>query len=225
MSALAFERVTYTYPDAARPALRDVTLAIEPGELCVLAGLSGHGKSTLLRAACGLVPHFHGGRFAGRVTIEGRDTREHPPARLGELTGVLFQDPETQLVMGSVRAELALPLESRGHAAAEVARSVEEVALALGIERLLERSTHELSGGEQQRVAVARALINDPALVLADEPTGNLDPDLALDIMNLFREINARGTTVLVATHDRELIRRVGRRTVTLEQGRIVEGG
>ena len=83
----------------------------------------------------------------------------------------------------------------------------------------------ELAGGEQQRVAVARALINDPALVLADEPTGNLDPDLALDIMNLFRDINARGTTVLVATHDRELIRRVGRRTVTLEQGRIVEGG
>jgi cell division transport system ATP-binding protein len=81
----------------------------------------------------------------------------------------------------------------------------------------------ELSGGEQQRIAIARALVNDPTISLADEPTGNLDPDLSLEIMNLFREINARGTTVVVATHDRELIRRVGRRTITLEQGRMVE--
>jgi cell division transport system ATP-binding protein len=82
----------------------------------------------------------------------------------------------------------------------------------------------ELSGGEQQRVAIARALVNDPVLILADEPTGNLDPDLALEIMNLFREINARGTTVVVATHDRELIRRVARRTISLDHGRLVEG-
>ena len=91
----------------------------------------------------------------------------------------------------------------------------------VGLQHRMNAFPLELSGGEQQRIAVARALINDPALVLADEPTGNLDPDLALDIMNLFREINARGTTVLVATHDRELIRRVGRRTVTLEQGHL----
>jgi cell division transport system ATP-binding protein len=94
----------------------------------------------------------------------------------------------------------------------------------VGLQHRLNAFPEELSGGEQQRVAVARALINDPALVLADEPTGNLDPDLALEIMNLFRDINARGTTVLVATHDRDLIRRVGKRTVTLEQGQLVEG-
>jgi cell division transport system ATP-binding protein len=104
-------------------------------------------------------------------------------------------------------------------------RKAFQVLKWVGLQHRMNAFPLELSGGEQQRVAVARALINDPALVLADEPTGNLDPDLALDIMNLFREINARGTTVLVATHDRELIRRVGRRTVTLEQGRIVEGG
>jgi cell division transport system ATP-binding protein len=104
-------------------------------------------------------------------------------------------------------------------------RKTFQVLKWVGLQHRMNAFPLELSGGEQQRVAVARALINDPALVLADEPTGNLDPDLALDIMNLFREINARGTTVLVATHDRELIRRVGRRTVTLEQGRIVEGG
>src|SRR5271169_4765782 len=148
---LSFDRVTYRYPDVDAPALDAVSLQIQPGEFCLLAGLSGHGKSTLLRAACGLVPHFHGGRFAGRVTLAGLDTHEHGPARLGAVAGVLFQDPETQLVMTTVRAELALALESRGHGASAVARGVEEVALALGIDSLLSRSVHELSGGEQQR--------------------------------------------------------------------------
>jgi energy-coupling factor transport system ATP-binding protein len=138
---LRFERVSYSYPGVEQPALDGVDLQIGTGEFCLLAGLSGHGKSTLLRAACGLVPHFHGGRFAGRVSLAGLDTREHGPARLGALAGVLFQDPETQLVMSTVRAELALALESRGHGAASVARGVEEVALALGIDSLLVCST------------------------------------------------------------------------------------
>ena len=122
---LTFECVSYRYPGAAEPALRDVSLELQPGEFCLLAGLSGHGKSTLLRAACGLVPHFHGGRFAGRVTLAGRSTREHGPAPLGMLAGAVFQDPETQLVTSSVRAELALALESRGRSAGEIARGVE----------------------------------------------------------------------------------------------------
>ena len=161
---LEFEHVSYTYPEQrasergerGTQALSDVSLAVAPGEFCLLAGLSGHGKSTLLRAACGLAPHFHGGRFAGRVRICGLDTREHPPARLGGLVGVLFQDPETQLVMNSVRAELALALESRGHGPAAVARGVEEVALALGIDHLLERSIHALSGGSSSAWRSAR---------------------------------------------------------------------
>jgi energy-coupling factor transport system ATP-binding protein len=114
---LSFERVGYRYPGAREAALSDVSIELGPGEFCLLAGLSGHGKSTLLRAACGLVPHFHGGHFAGRVTLAGLDTREHGPADLGAIAGVLFQDPETQLVMSTVRAELALALESRGHGA------------------------------------------------------------------------------------------------------------
>ena len=104
-------------------------------------------------------------------------------------------------------------------------RKAFQVLKWVGLQHRMNAFPLELSGGEQQRVAVARALINDPALVLADEPTGNLDPDLALDIMNLFRDINARGTTVLVATHDRELIRRVGKRTIALEHGQIAEVG
>jgi energy-coupling factor transport system ATP-binding protein len=224
--ALAFEHVTYTYPGAARPALRDVTLAIENGELCVLAGLSGHGKSTLLRAACGLAPHFHGGIFAGRVTIEGLDTREHPPARLGELTGVLFQDPETQLVMGSVRAELALSLESRGHSAGEVARGVEEVALALGIDRLLEHSTHELSGGEQQRVALAAALAGHPRVVLLDEPTSQLDPVAGDELIGLLRRLNQEwDTTIVLCEHRLERCLNVADRVIAMHDGAIAHDG
>jgi energy-coupling factor transport system ATP-binding protein len=226
VSALAFERVTYTYPGAARPALRDVTLSIEPGELCVLAGLSGHGKSTLLRAACGLAPHFHGGSFAGRVTVEGLDTREHPPARLGALTGVLFQDPETQLVMGSVRAELALPLESRGHTAAEVARGVEEVALALGIDRLLDRATHELSGGEQQRVALAAALVGRPRVVLLDEPTSQLDPVAGDELIGLLRRLNQEwDTTIVLCEHRLERCLSAADRLIAMHDGRVAHDG
>jgi energy-coupling factor transport system ATP-binding protein len=194
--------VTYRYPGVDEPALSDLSLDIGPGEFCLLAGLSGHGKSTLLRAACGLVPHFHGGHFAGRVRLAGLDTREHGPAHLGAIAGVLFQDPETQLVMSTVRAELALALESRGHGATAVARGVEEVALALGIDSLLDRSTHDLSGGEKQRVALGAALAGRPRVVLLDEPTSQLDPVAGDELIGLLRRLNQEWeTTIVLAEH------------------------
>jgi energy-coupling factor transport system ATP-binding protein len=226
VSSLCFEQVTYTYPNAELPALVDVTFEIQPGELCVLAGLSGHGKSTLLRAACGLAPHFFGGSFAGNVTVAGMCTREYPPARLGELTGVLFQDPETQLVMGTVRAELALTLESRGRSATEVARGVEEVALALGIDHLLERSTHELSGGEQQRVALGAALAGRPRVVLLDEPTSQLDPVAGDELIGLLRRLNQEwDTTILLCEHRLERCLSVADRVIAMHEGRVAHDG
>jgi energy-coupling factor transporter ATP-binding protein EcfA2 len=219
---LSLERVSYHYPGVDRAALSDVSVEIGAGEFCLLAGLSGHGKSTLLRAACGLVPHFHGGRFAGRVTLAGLDTREHGPARLGAFAGVLFQDPETQLVMSTVRAELALPLESRGHGAAAVARGVEEVALALGIDSLLDRSTHELSGGEQQRVALGAALAGRPRLVLLDEPTSQLDPVAGDELIGLLRRLNQEWeTTIVLAEHRLERCLAAADRVIALEHGRV----
>ena len=165
----------------------------------MLAGGSGSGKSTLLRAAAGLVPHFHGGEFAGRLVAGGLDSREHGPAELSAVAGSLFQDPETQVVMGTVRAELAFPLENRGWSAAAVARGVEEAALALGVAGLLERSTHELSGGELQRVALGAALAGRPRLLLLDEPTSQLDPVAGDELLGVLRRVNEEWGTAVAA--------------------------
>jgi energy-coupling factor transporter ATP-binding protein EcfA2 len=223
---LSFEGVTYSYPGVQRPALQDVSFALAPGEFCLLAGLSGHGKSTLLRAACGLVPHFHGGSFAGRVTLAGLDTREHGPARLGTLAGALFQDPETQLVMSSVRSELALAQESRGQSATAVARGVEEVALALGIDHLLDRPTHQLSGGEQQRVALGAALAGRPRVLLLDEPTSQLDPVAGDELIALLRRLNQESdTAILLAEHRLERCLSSADRVIAVRDGRIAHDG
>jgi energy-coupling factor transporter ATP-binding protein EcfA2 len=223
---LSFDHVTYRYPDSDAPALEDVSLEVGPGELCLLAGLSGHGKSTLLRAACGLVPHFHGGRFAGTVELAGMDTHEHGPAELGAVAGALFQDPETQLVTSSVRSELALSLESRGHGAGAVARGVEEVALALGIDALLDRSVHELSGGEQQRVALGAALAGRPPVILLDEPTSQLDPVAGDELIGLLRRLNQEWeTTILLAEHRLERCLAAADRVIALRRGRIAHDG
>ncbi|MGZ6707251.1 MAG: ABC transporter ATP-binding protein [Solirubrobacteraceae bacterium] len=223
MSTLALEHVTYTYPRAAAPALRDVSLRVEPGEFVVLAGLSASGKSTLLRAACGLAPHFHGGRFAGRAVVGGLDTREHGPADLSAACGTLFQDPETQVVLSTVRSELAFGLENAGAGPAAVARGVEEVALALGIEGLLDRSTSELSGGELQRVALGAALATRPSLVLLDEPTSQLDPVAGDELVWLLRRLNEEwGTAVLLAEHRLERCLGHADRVVVMEGGAVV---
>lgn len=223
---MAFSRVTYRYPERSQPALREINVQIEQGELCVLAGRSGQGKSTLIRAACGLVPHFHGGAFAGSVSVAGMDTREHPPALLGAHVGVLLGDSETQLVMSSVRAELALAMESRGYGATAVARAVEEVALALGIDHLLERSTHDLSGGEKQRVALGAALVGRPRVVLLDEPTSQLDPVAGDELIGLLRRLNQEwDTTILLSEHRLERCLSAADRVIALDGGELVHDG
>jgi energy-coupling factor transport system ATP-binding protein len=223
VSVLRLERVSYRYPEATMDALSDVSLAIEPGEFCVLAGLSGSGKSTLLRAAAGLVPHFHGGTFAGTVEVGGLDTRSNGPAEIGALAGTVLQDPETQVVMSTVRAELSLAVENRGLPGPAVARAVEETALALGIAGLLDRSTGELSGGELQRVALAAALVTRPPVVLLDEPTSQLDPVAGDELIWQLRRLNQESdTAVLLIEHRLERCLAAADRVVAMDGGRIV---
>jgi energy-coupling factor transporter ATP-binding protein EcfA2 len=225
VSVLELHRVSYAYPGEP-DALRDISLSVEPGEFVVVSGGSGSGKSTLLRAACGLVPHFHGGIFSGRLRCAGLDTREHGPGELAAVAGTLLQDPETQVLMGTVRAELAFPLENRGLAPAAVARAVEEAALALGIAGLLDRSTHELSGGELQRVALGAALAGRPQLLLLDEPTSQLDPVAGDELLGVLRRVNEEwGTAVLLAEHRLERCLPAADRVLALEAGALAFDG
>ncbi len=169
-----------------------------------------------------MVPRFHGGTFAGRVTVDGRDTREHGTSEIAAGVGVLFQDPETQTVMGTVRAELAFPLENHGWPAAAVARGVEETALALGIEGLLDRAIAELSGGELQRVALGASLAGRPRLVLLDEPTSQLDPVAGDELVWLLRRLNEEwGTAVVLAEHRLERCLASADRVIAMDRGRI----
>ena len=223
---LSLEELSYRYPDARSDALADVSLEIAPGELVALAGRSGSGKTTLLRAACGLVPHFHGGEVAGRIEVAGLDTREHGPAELAGAVGYVSQDPESQVVSTTVRAELALPLELRGDPDGAVARAVEEVALALAIPHLLERSVDSLSGGELQRVALAAALVARPPLVLLDEPTSQLDPVAGDELIALLRRLNEEwGTAVVLCEHRLERCLPAADRVIAMADGAIAFDG
>jgi len=201
-------------------ALRDLSLSIDKGEFIFLTGPSGAGKSTLLRLL--LREELP---TDGALMVMGRDMTKMSASdtqAYRRSIGFVFQDFRLISRM-TVFQNVAFVMRVIGVPDIIQQRKTFQVLKWVGLQHRMNAVPEELSGGEQQRVAIARALVNEPQLVLADEPTGNLDPDLSLEIMNLFREINSRGTTVVVATHDRELIRRVGRRSITLDHGRVVE--
>jgi len=208
----------YKQYDRESMALTDVTLSVGKGEFCFLTGPSGAGKTTFLKLVFREeLPS------QGQILVGGRNVTAIPKGQIPELRrsiGVVFQDFKL-LKRKTIIENVAFVLRILGVPAREQKRRAFAALKAVGLHHKMHAFPLQLSGGEQQRVAIARALMNEPMLLLADEPTGNLDPEMAQEIMRLFLEVNARGTTVLVATHDRDMIQRMGRRVIALDRGRV----
>jgi energy-coupling factor transport system ATP-binding protein len=204
---IRFEDVSVTYAGAAEPTVRGVDFEVPEGELVLLVGPSGVGKSTLLGAVSGLVPHFTGGTLRGRVTVAGRDTRTHKPRELADVVGTVGQDPLSHFVTDTVEDELAYGMESLGLAPAVMRRRVEETLDLLSLADLRDRPIATLSGGQQQRVAIGSVLTPHPEVLVLDEPTSALDPAAAEEVLAVLqRLVHDLGTTVLMAEHRLERV-------------------
>jgi cell division transport system ATP-binding protein len=200
--------------------LKDVSLEIEKGEFVFLTGKSGAGKTTLMKMIfCDVFPN------EGQIIIDGRNVSRLKPSQIAQIRrtiGVVFQDFKL-IYNRTVFDNVAVALQITGVPYFDIRRKVTSTLRMVGLEQHIQSYPLELSGGEQQRVAIARALVNDPKILLADEPTGNLDPALSLEILDLFQNIHIRGTTILMATHERTLVERVRGKEIKLENGAVYE--
>ncbi|MEU9480642.1 ATP-binding cassette domain-containing protein [Streptomyces sp. NPDC048191] len=214
---IRFEDVSVTYDGAARPTVRGVDFEVPEGELVLLVGPSGVGKSTVLGAVSGLVPHFTGGTLSGRVTVAGRDTRTHKPRELADVVGTVGQDPSAHFVTDTVEDELAYGMESLGLAPEVMRRRVEETLDVLGLAALRDRPVATLSGGQRQRVAIGSVLTPHPQVLILDEPTSALDPAAAEEVLAVLqRLVHDLGTTILMAEHRLERVIHYADRVVLL---------
>lgn len=223
---IEFSHVSVTYDGADRPVLRDVDGTIEEGELCLVAGRTGVGKSTLLGAINGLVPHFTGGTLVSRVKVGGLDTATHPPRELASVVGVVGQDPLAGFVTDTVEEELAYAMEQLAVAPDVMRKRVEETLDLLGIAELRDRPLRTLSGGQQQRVAIGAVLTPHPNVLVLDEPTSALDPTAAEEVLAaITRLVHDLGTTVVVAEHRMERVAQYADRLLYLPgDGTVVSG-
>ncbi|HJQ01679.1 MAG TPA: ATP-binding cassette domain-containing protein [Jatrophihabitans sp.] len=223
---IRFDRVSLSYSDAAEPVLREVNLHIAEGELCLVVGATGTGKSSLLGTINGLVPHFTGGTLAGRVTVAGRDTAEYPPRELADLVGVVGQDPLAGFVTDTVEEELAYGMEQLAVPPTVMRKRVEETLDLLGLAELRHRALHELSGGQQQRVAIGSVLTAHPRVLVLDEPTSALDPTAAEEVLaTITRLVHDLGITVVLAEHRLERVVQYADRVLHLAGDGSVDSG
>ena len=223
---IIFDHVSVTYPEATEPTIRDVDLRIDEGELCLVVGRTGVGKSTLLGAVNGLVPHFTGGLLTGRVTVDGRDTETHPPRELADVVGVVGQDPLAGFVTDTVEEELAYAMEQLALAPDVMRKRVEETLDLLGIAELRNRALRTLSGGQQQRVAIGSVLTAHPRVLVLDEPTSALDPTAAEEVLAaVTRLVHDLGVTVMIAEHRLERVVQYADRVLYLHGDGTVASG
>jgi cell division transport system ATP-binding protein len=214
-----FDKVTKIYFDGAPAAVEDVTLGIDPGEFVSIVGHSGAGKTTLLKMLFAEVHPTEGSVFFGEQNIG--DLANGELLRLRRNIGTIFQDFRL-LATKNVYENIAFALEVAGKSDEDIQADVPHVLELVGLADKIWSFPHELSGGEQQRTAIARAIVNQPDVLIADEPTGNLDPINTHDVVEILKKINDLGTTVLLTTHNKSVVDSVGRRVVTMDQGRVV---
>jgi energy-coupling factor transporter ATP-binding protein EcfA2 len=223
---IKIENFTFYYGDTERPALKDVNLEIEDGEFVLVTGPSGGGKSSLCRCLNGLIPHFYGGKVIGRVEVAGLDTLKHSTKELATKVGMIFQDPENQLVTMDVEREIAFGLENLAFSRDLIAKRLEESLDTLDISSLRHRQVHELSGGEKQKVAIASVLALHPEILVLDEPTSELDPKSAEEVLAIAQRLNDElGITVILSEHRLDRVIQHVDRLVVLDRGRVVADG
>ena len=218
--------LTFYYGDASRPALQDVNLDIEDGEFVLVTGPSGCGKTSLCRCLNGLIPHFYGGEIAGGLEVQGLDVMRHTTRELATRVGMVFQDPENQLVSMDVQREVAFGLENLAFPRDVMAKRVEEALDTLGISGLRHRQVHELSGGEKQKVVISSVLALHPDVLVLDEPTSELDPKGAEDVLSIVRRLNDElGITVILVEHRLDRVVHLVDRMIVMDKGKIIADG
>ncbi len=226
MALVDLRHVRFRYAGSDSYALNDVSLSAERGEFILLVGPSGCGKSTLLRVLNGLVPHFYEGEFEGEAKVAGLDVRSTPTHVLARHVGMVFQDPENQLFLSSVEREIAFGLENLGLPRSEVRRRVREVLKEFNLESIKEKAPYELSGGQQQKVAIASVMALEPEILALDEPTANLDPLSALEVLTLVnRLVKEKSILAFVVEHRLEIALRFATRMIVMLDGRVAADG
>ena len=216
----------YRYPGMSHDVLLDIDLTIHEGEYVVITGPSGCGKTTLCRCLNGLIPNFYGGDLRGSLVVNGLSVMSTPTSTLAQHVGLVFQDPESQLFLLTVEREIAFGLENLGLPREEIVRRVDEALDLIGISHLKDRGPYELSGGEQQKVALAACIAMRPKLLVLDEPTANLDVVSALNILHLLDDIRRKtGVTIVLVEHRLEAVATVADRFIVMDGGRIVLDG
>lgn len=223
---IRLDNLSFTYNDSDKPALRDIDLRIDDGEFVLITGPSGGGKSTLCRCLNGLVPHFYGGLISGVVEVQGMDVRQHSTKELATKVGMVFQDPENQLVATDIEREIAFGLENLGFSRELMARRIEEVLDTVGIAALRFRRLDELSGGEKQKVVIASVLAIHPEVLVLDEPTSELDPKGAEEVMSLLERLNDElGITVILTEHRLDRVIHLVDRLIIIHEGEVLDDG